>query len=117
MRLLLKWLLAALAIALAAYLVPGIEVETFYAALAAALILGVLSITVKPIVKLISLPVTLITFGLFSLIINALFFWLVGSVVKGFYVTGFTAAFLGSLIVSAVNFIGDKILSRDDDAF
>lgn len=114
MKLILKWLIAALAILLAAYLVPGIQVAGFVPALSAALILGILSITVKPLVKLITLPLSLITLGLFSLVVNAAFFWLVGKVVKGFSVEGFLAALLGSIIVSVVNYIGDKITDEED---
>lgn len=114
MRMLLKWLIAALAIFVAAYFVPGIHVASFITALIVALVLGVLSITIKPLVKLITLPINLLTFGLFTLVINALFFWLVGTFIKGFTVDGFLAAFLGSLVVSAVNFIGDKMTDKDD---
>lgn len=115
MRLLFKWIIAALAILAAAYFVPGIHVASFITALIVALVLGVLSITIKPVVKLITLPLNLLTLGLFSLVINALFFWLVGTVIKGFTVDGFVAAFLGSLVVSVVNFIGDKLTDKKDD--
>lgn len=115
MHLLAKWLIAATSIVLAAYFVPGIHVVSFYSALAAAFILGILSITIKPIVKLITLPLTMLTLGLFSLVINALFFWFVGNIVKGFYVNGFTAAFIGALIVSIVNFISDKLMFKDEE--
>lgn len=116
MHLLAKWFIAAASIVLAAYLVPGIHVASFYSAFVVALVLGVLSITIKPVVKLITLPLTLLTLGLFSLVVNALFFWLAGSVVKGFYVSGFGAAFIGAIIVSVVNYIGDKIISKNEDA-
>ncbi|MFA5841829.1 MAG: phage holin family protein [Candidatus Paceibacterota bacterium] len=114
MRLLLKWVLAAFAILAAAYLVPGIHVASLITALIVALVLGVLSITIKPVVKLITLPINLLTLGLFSLVVNALFFWLVGTVIKGFTVDGFVAAFLGSLVVSVINFIGDKLTDKED---
>lgn len=115
MRLLLKWIIAALAIFAAAYFVPGIHVASFITAFIVALVLGILSVTIKPVVKLITLPINLLTLGLFSLVVNALFFWLVGTIIKGFTVDGFVAAFLGSLVVSVVNFIGDKLIDKEDD--
>ncbi len=114
MRILAKWTIASLAILLAAYFVPGITVDGYYPALIAALVLGVLSITIKPIVKLLTLPLSLITLGLFSVLVNAFFFWIVSTVVKGFSVNGFAAAVLGSVIVSVVNYVGDKLISKDD---
>lgn len=115
MRLLLKWFIAGLAILVAAYFVTGIHVDSFITALIAALVLGVLSITIKPVVRLITLPLNLLTLGLFSLVVNAFFFWFVGTFIKGFTVDGFVAAFLGSLVVSVVNFIGDKLTDKEDD--
>jgi putative membrane protein len=114
MNIIIKWLIAALAILAAAYFVPGIYVASFVTALIVALVLGILSITIKPIVKLVTLPLNLLTLGLFSLVINALFFWLVGTFIKGFTVHGFWAAFLGSLIVSVANFIGGKLTDKED---
>ncbi|MEK7614211.1 MAG: phage holin family protein [Patescibacteria group bacterium] len=114
MRILAKWIIASLAILLAAYFVQGITVDGYYPALVAALVLGVLSITIKPIVKLLTLPLSLITLGLFSVLVNAFFFWIVSTVVKGFSVNGFVAAVSGSVIVSVVNYVGDKLISKDD---
>jgi len=115
MKLLFKWLIAAGAILLAAYLVPGITVSNFSIALFAAFFLGILSVTIKPIVKLLTLPLTLLTLGVFSLVINALFFWLTAYFVRGFDIAGFVPAFLGAIIVSIVNFFGNKLLDKDDD--
>ena len=115
MNLLLKWLIAAGSIILVSYVVPGVHVSGFYNALAAAFVMGVLSITIKPVAKLITLPLSIITLGLFSLLLNALFFWLISVVVKGFTIDGFIPAFVGSIIVSVVNYAGDKILDKEEN--
>jgi len=103
MRLLLRWLISAFVLMLVAYYVPGITVVSFYAALIAALILGLINAVIRPLVVLLTLPVNILTLGLFTLIINALMFWLASSVVKGFYVSGFAAAFWGALIMWLVS--------------
>jgi len=113
MTVIFKWLIAAASIFGAAYFIPGISVVSFYSALIASLVLGVLNITVKPILYLLTLPVNMVTFGLFSIVINAVIFWFLSTIVKGIEISGFTAALLGSLFVSAVMFVADKILSRD----
>lgn len=113
MHLLTKWLLNTLAILLAAYLIPGITVDSFYTALIAALILGILNIIVKPILIILTLPITILTLGLFMFVINGLLFWFLGTFVKGFYVDGFLAAILGALLVSFISSIGGKIIDRD----
>lgn len=99
---------------LVAYLVPGIHVAGFYTALIAALILGLINAIIKPIVSLLTLPVTLLTLGLFSLIINALMFYLASTVVKGFVVSGFWPAFWGALIMTIGGWFSSALLSRDD---
>jgi|SRR3989344_3263252 len=113
MRLLTKWLLISFAILLAAYYVPGISVDSFYTALIAALLLGVLNIILKPILILLTLPITILTLGFFIFVINGFLFWFLGTFVKGFHVEGFIAALVGALIVSVVNWLGGKILDRD----
>ncbi len=115
MRIILKWIIAAAAVLVASYLVPGITVSGFLPAMYVALVLGVFSITIKPIIKLITLPLSLLTFGLFALVINAALFYLASMFVKGFTVAGFWPAFLGSLIVSVITYLGDKILEKDED--
>lgn len=97
MFLLLKWLLSALTLILVAYLVPGIIVASFYSALLAALVLGLVNALIRPILIILTLPVNILTLGLFTLVINALMFLLVSSIVKGFNVSGFWPAFFGAL--------------------
>src|SRR3989344_3420776 len=101
MDFLVRFLGATLAVLLAAYLIPGFVVEDFYTALIVALILGVLNITIKPLLVLLTLPLTLLTFGLFTLVINALLLWFIASFVQGFTVDGFIPALLGGLVIAA----------------
>ena len=86
--LLLRWLLSALALLAVAYLYPGVRVDSFFAAAMAALVLGLVNAVIRPILVILTLPVTIITLGLFLFVINALLFWLVAEIVKGFTVHG-----------------------------
>jgi putative membrane protein len=113
MRLLLRWLLSAATLLLIAYFVPGFQVASFYAALIAALVLGLLNAIIRPIVHILALPVTILTLGLFSLVINALMMWLASSMVKGFDVDGFWPAFVGAIIMWLVGWIINGLLKKD----
>jgi putative membrane protein len=103
-------LATAAALLLMPRFVPGLVVADFYTAAIVALIWGLLSITVRPILGLLTLPINLITFGLFSFILNALLFWFVASFVQGFEVAGFIAALLGSVILTVVSWAVDAAL-------
>ncbi len=111
MSIIARLLITAFALLFSAYLVPEIGVESFYVALAAALVLGLLNLVVKPILVILTLPVTVLTLGLFYFILNALLFWGVAGLVPGFHVEGFLAALVGSLIVSTASTLGSKLLS------
>jgi putative membrane protein len=100
MKLLLRWALLACSLLLVAHLLGGVEVRSFGAALVAALVLGLLNTLVRPLLILLTLPVTLLTLGLFVFVINALMFWLAGWALEGLHVEGFGAALLGSLLYS-----------------
>lgn len=102
-RLLLNWLVAAGAVCLAAWILPGIEVESFRTALLVALVLGLLNAIIKPILQFLSLPLIILTLGLFLLVINAVLLYFVGDIVPGFQVYGFWPALWGSLIISIVS--------------
>lgn len=80
----------------------GIEVASLYTALVVAVLWGVIGLTIKPLLNLLALPITLLTFGLFSFVINALLFWLLATFVAGFHVAGFIPALVGSVVLSAV---------------
>lgn len=110
-HILTKWFLAAFAVMLAAYLVPGISVTTFTVALFVAALMGIVNITLKPLILLLTLPLTILTLGLFAFVVNAFFFWLLARFVEGFAVDGFIAALLGSVIVSVVTHVGSRIIS------
>ena len=98
------------ALLLAAYLVPGIVVSNFYTALIVAVILGILNMVVRPILLLLTLPITLLTFGLFVFVINAALFLLAAAVIDGFAVAGFLPALIGSLLVSIVSAVANKLI-------
>ncbi len=103
MTLLLVWLLNAVALLVVAYLLPGITVASFGSALIAALVLGLLNSLVKPVLVLLTLPITIVTLGLFLIVLNALLFWFTGSVLKGFHVNGFWWAVIGALLYSLIS--------------
>jgi putative membrane protein len=103
MRLVLIWILNAVALLAVAYLLPAIHVAGFGSALIAALLLGLVNTLIRPVLVLLTLPVTLLTLGLFILVINGLLFWFVGSVLQGFTVDGFWAAVLGAILYSVIS--------------
>lgn len=106
MRFILRWVVNALALmGIAYYLVPGIKIDSFFSALVAALVLGLINALIKPILLILTLPVNIITLGLFTFIINALLFWFASLVVKGFNVADFAAAFWGALCLSVVSWL------------
>jgi putative membrane protein len=104
MKLIWHWFVAALAIGIAAYLVPGITV-TLTGALIAAVVLGALNIFIRPILIVLTLPINIITLGLFSLVINALLVLLASKLVAGFIVTGFWAALFFGLAFSIISWV------------
>jgi putative membrane protein len=112
LKLLVRWLLLAAALLLVAYLYPGVSVTSFGTAMIAALVLGLLNTIVRPLLVLLTLPVTLITLGLFLFVINALMFWAAASVLSGFNVNGFVAALVGSLIYSLCGMVIDVAMER-----
>jgi len=110
MELILVWILNAVALLIVAYILPGITVASFGSALIAALVLGLLNTLVKPVLILLTLPITVVTLGLFLLVLNALVFWFAGSVLKGFQVNGFWWAMLGALVYSIVSGLLSRLL-------
>jgi putative membrane protein len=115
MRLLLVWILNAIALLAVAYLYPGVQVQDWKAAAIAALVLGLVNTLIKPILIVLTLPVTVITLGLFLLVLNALLFWGVASLVPGFHVAGFWAALLGALLYSVIGWLLSKLLPDRKD--
>ena len=105
MRILLVWLVNTLALIAVAYLLPSITITSFTSALIAALVLGLVNAVIRPILVLLTLPVTVITLGLFIFVINGLLFWLVGSFIEGFVVRGFWSGFFGAILFSIVSWL------------
>jgi putative membrane protein len=110
MRLLLVWLINALSLLVVAYFLPSVSVASFYIALITALVLGLLNTLIRPVLVLITLPITILTLGLFTLVINALLFWFVASFVAGFQVAGFWSAFWGALLYSVISSLASWLL-------
>ncbi|NJL81515.1 MAG: phage holin family protein [Richelia sp. RM2_1_2] len=100
---LLTWLLSAISLLVTAYFVPGFEFDTFGTAAIAALILGLVNAIVRPFLVILTLPLTIVTLGLFLFVINALMFLLVGFLVPGFVVTGLLPAILASIVLTIVS--------------
>jgi putative membrane protein len=112
MKLIIRWLLLAAALMLVAHLYPGVSVASYGAAMVAALVLGLLNTLVRPLLVLLTLPVTVVTLGLFLFVINALMFWSAAGVLSGFTVTGFGAALIGSVIYSLCGMVIDLAMER-----
>ena len=112
MKLIIKWLLSAVALLAVAYLYSGVVVTSFTGALIAAAVLGALNAIVRPILVLLTLPVTVVTLGLFLFVVNALMFWAAASLVSGLIVAGFAAALIGSLIYSVLQLAIDFVLEQ-----
>ncbi|MCY7388584.1 MAG: phage holin family protein [Burkholderiales bacterium] len=105
MTLIVRWFINALALMLVAYLYSGVQVDGIFAALIAALVLGLVNAVIRPLLVILTLPVTILTLGLFIFVLNAFMFWFVTEIVKGFTVTGFMAALIGSLMFSVISLV------------
>ena len=105
MRLLLQWLVNALALVALPYIFTSITVDSFVTALVVALVLGLINTLIRPLLVILTLPVTIVTLGLFIFVINGLLFWAVGSFVPDFQVSGFWAGFFGAIVFSLISWI------------
>ncbi|HOE15832.1 MAG TPA: phage holin family protein [Syntrophorhabdaceae bacterium] len=116
MILMLKWLLMAASVAIAAYIIPGVTISGFFPALFVALFLGIVNTLIRPVLILITLPINILTLGLFTFVINAILVLLTASVIKGFDVRGFWIAMLFSVVLSIVNYVlnGFFLVQRRD---
>lgn len=110
MKLLLQWVLSAVALLCVAYLYSGVQVQSFGAALIASLVIGLFNVALRPVLVLLTLPVTVLTLGLFLFVINALLFWAAASILEGFHVNGFGAALWGSLLYSLLGLVIESAL-------
>lgn len=112
MKLIVRWLLLAAALLLVAHLYPGVVVKSFGSAMIAAFVLGLLNTLLRPVLVLLTLPVTVLTLGLFLFVINALMFYFAASLLDGLAVTGFVAALIGSLLYSLCGMVIDVAVER-----
>ncbi len=115
MRLLLRVILNAAALLVAAWLVPGVQITGVGPAIVAGLLLGIVNALVRPVLLLLTLPFTLITLGLFIFVVNAICFALTAALVPGFRISGFFAALVGSIVVSIVSWILNTLLADDSE--
>jgi putative membrane protein len=112
MKLILKWVLSAIALMALANIDAGIEVGGFGSALIAALVIGLFNLVVRPVLVVLTLPVTLVSLGLFLFVINAALFWAASAILEGFQVRNFSHALLGSLLYSVLGIVIDSALER-----
>ena len=113
MKFLIRLLINMATIMIIAYIFPSlIWVDSWVSALGAAFLLGIVNVFIRPIFVLLTLPLTLVTLGLFLLVINALMLWLVAGLVGGFHVSGFWGAFFGSILISLISWVFSRIISK-----
>lgn len=113
MYLLLRWAINAATLLLLSYYLPGIAVSGWYAAFIAALVLGLVNAVIRPILLLLTLPINILTLGVFTFVINTLLFWFTSSIVKGFSVSSFWPAFWGALIMSVASWVTGSALKKE----
>lgn len=110
MMLIIRWLIMTASVMIAAYVIPGVTVSSFFSALWVALFLGIVNMLLKPFLILITLPINILTLGLFTFVINGLIILLASSVVKGFHVSGFWVAVLFSIVLSVIHFLMNLLI-------
>lgn len=115
MRILLKWIIMAAAVLIAAYLIPGVRVASFLTAVWVALFLGIVNVLLKPILILITLPINILTLGLFTFVINAVLILLASYFIKGFQVAGFWWALIYGIVLSIVHYLLNLIVGPRED--
>lgn len=115
MRWILHWLASAASLAIVAFIVPGFRVESIGALFIVALLLGIVNATLGLFLKILTFPLTILTFGIFWFVINAFMIELVAHMVKGFYVHGFAAAFVGAIVLAIVNTIMKWLMPKRDE--
>jgi putative membrane protein len=110
MHLLAEWILKSLTLLITAYLVPGFHIDSYFTALIVAVVLGILNLLLKPILVILTLPVTIITLGLFMFVINALLLLLTSSFIKGFRIDSFGSAILASIVITLVSSVLNHLI-------
>lgn len=117
MKIIKHVLLLSIAVFAASYFIQGVSVSPIWTALIVGAVLTVINFVVKPIIKILTLPINILTLGLFSIVINAGIFWFIGNdnFIKGFSVDSWQAALYGSILISVINWLGNKIFGSNDD--
>ncbi|HSE56502.1 MAG TPA: phage holin family protein [Candidatus Paceibacterota bacterium] len=114
MKILIRWLITTLTVFALPYFIEGIAVDGILTAVIVAVCLVFINLIIKPIINLLTLPLNILTLGLFSVVLNGLFFWFVASIISGITVATFTAAVIGAFIISIVNWIVSRF-AKDKD--
>ncbi len=115
MYLITKWFISALSLLATAYLVPGISVSSLYIAFVVAFFLGIVNAIIRPILVLLTLPINIITLGMFIFVINGMLFWFLSTFIQGFYVGNLGVAILGALIVSVFSYLGNRFIVEEKE--
>ncbi|MCG9893589.1 MAG: phage holin family protein [Thermosynechococcaceae cyanobacterium MS004] len=113
-RFITTWLITAVSLLITTYIIPGFKVESVAAAVIAAVVIGLVSAIVRPVLFLLTLPITILTLGLFSFVVNALTIWVASAFSPGFEIEGFLPALLGSLVLSVVSGFLNGLFGKDD---
>jgi putative membrane protein len=114
MKIILRWVIISIAVFVTSRVIEGVILDPIWVALVVGACLTLFNMFIKPIIKILTLPINLLTLGLFSLVINGAVFWYMGTFIEGFTVGTFMAAFLGSLLVSVINWILSKVFHFED---
>jgi putative membrane protein len=109
MKIILNWVLISVSVFVTTKIISGIVVDPIWVALVVGACLTLFNMFIKPIIKVLTLPLNILTLGLFSLVVNSVLFWYLGTFIKGFEVSTFTAAFVGALVVSVINWLFSKV--------
>lgn len=109
MKIILHWLVISGSVYGLSYFLPGVSVNPWWVALIVGAILYFIYSLVKPVIKILALPITIVTFGLFSFVLNILFFWFPSYIIKGFHIATLSDLVIGALVISFVNWIADKV--------
>jgi putative membrane protein len=113
MKIVIRWLVSAISLIIVAYFIPGISFSSFWVVLFTALVLGIINAVIRPIILVLTLPINILTLGLFTFIVNALMFWLVYLIVPGFSIANFSVAIWGALIYAIINWAINLIFTED----
>lgn len=114
MSILIRIIALGVGLFLSSQFIEGVSISLWWPLIIAATVLAIIHMIIKPILKVLTLPINIVTLGLFSLVLNALFFWFVANIINGFSVSNFTAAFLGAIVVAIVYWIADKLFDNDE---